>query len=527
MTSGDAIIRKTCSRAIEGLHVLVVLTLLVVPLSVVVQALYSLAHDADAAQLSEIVRLTRWLTLLWNTVVVSGIALITAVLLGSIFGFLIARTNMPGARAFALVAVLGACMPVYVSTVFIFSVISLWSYAHSAVACGIMYGLIYSPLATVALAAVFRAADRDIEDQARLDASDLKVLPCVTLPHAAWGVAMIGLLIALLVAADHSLADILIVRTFAEEVYTQYALHGVAAGPALSSFPVMLILAALLILIQRRYRFFGEHSPWRFGVPPREFSLGRLRWPAFFACLALAGVILTPPAVALMKRVGTHAQLFTTVHTLMTEVNRSFFLAAIGAAVVVIFAVGLAWGALRTRRLRWFIFAAIVIPLGLPAPVVGIGLIDLLNRPGPLGLLFDSSAILVIGYVARFLPVGVLLLIPAVQRVPIEQELAARVDGCTWFGVQRHVYWPAMLNAVAVVWLIILILCFGEVGAAVLLAPPGAPSASVRAATLIHFGVYRDLAVLALLSVAYITIPWLLLALLMRRIVVRMYHRST
>jgi iron(III) transport system permease protein len=145
--------------------------------------------------------------------------------------------------------------------------------------------------------------------------------------------------------------------------------------------------------------------------------------------------------------------------------------------------------------------------LAVPAPVIGISLISLLNRPGVAGWIYDSPLVIVAGYFVRFLPVAVLLLMPAVQRVPRELEQAARVDGCDWVAEHWHIRRPALLKDALVVWLIIVILCFAEVGATVLLAPPGWATASVRAFTLIHFGVYRDLAVLALLSVAFILLP--------------------
>jgi ABC-type Fe3+ transport system permease subunit len=50
-----------------------------------------------------------------------------------------------------------------------------------------------------------------------------------------------------------------------------------------------------------------------------------------------------------------------------------------------------------------------------------------------------------------------------------------------------------------------------------LLAPPGWATVSVRAFTLIHYGVYRDLAVLAVLSVGTIALPCLVLVLLLKR----------
>ena len=69
----------------------------------------------------------------------------------------------------------------------------------------------------------------------------------------------------------------------------------------------------------------------------------------------------------------------------------------------------------------------------------------------------------------------------------------------------------------AIVWLVVAVLCFAEVGCTVLLAPPGWTTASVRAFTLMHFGVYRDLAVLALASVGCILLPWLVLVCLLKR----------
>jgi ABC-type Fe3+ transport system permease subunit len=104
-----------------------------------------------------------------------------------------------------------------------------------------------------------------------------------------------------------------------------------------------------------------------------------------------------------------------------------------------------------------------------------------------------------------------------VRRIPADHEAAARVDGCDWPGVQRYVYWPAIARDALVVWLVIAILCFGEVSCTMLLAPPGWPPASVRAFTLLHFGVYQDLAVLALAATGSVALPWVALLWLLRR----------
>ncbi|MBU0616197.1 MAG: hypothetical protein KKI02_00620 [Planctomycetes bacterium] len=510
-------VRSVLGTAAVGLHVFLMIVVVAVPACALGRALHALVRASDSAQLDTLIDLERWLALLANTLIVSGVALFTATVLGLVFGFLVARTDLPGRTLITLAAVLGACVPVYVSLVFIFALIPVWQFAQSAVACGVMHGLICTPLAVIVLAAVFRSVDRGLEDQARLDADDRTVVLRVTIPQAGWGIATVGMIIVLLVATDQSIADILIVRTFAEEVYTQFTLHRTAAGPVLAGLPVLGLVAVMLVSVQVRYRLLGEHSPWHFGTPPRIIPLGRWRRPVAILCFIVILALLGPPAALLLRRIEPLQQFFATAGNVQPELLRSALGATTGATIITLFAVGLAWVALRTRRLRWLICGAVVLLLAMPAPVAGISLIDLLNRPGLAGGLYDSPATVIFGYIVRFLPFGILLLIPAVQRVPVETELAARIDGCNWLGLQRYVYWPAVINHAAIVWLVVLILCFGEVGTTILLAPPAWSTASVRAATLIHFGVYRDLAVLALLSVAYIVLPWLVLIYLVKR----------
>jgi iron(III) transport system permease protein len=459
--------------------------------------------------------------LLGNTAAVCGVALMTATVLGLILGLLIARTDLPGRTAVLAASILGVCVPVYVSMVFVLAVVPLWQFGSSPWLCGLLYGLVYTPLAVMVLAAVFRSADRELEDQARLDADMPRVLRCVTIPQAGWGIATLGVLIVLLVATDFTIADILMVRTFAEEVYTQYALDRSPAGPVLASLPVLVIVAVLLVAIQVRYRLLGEHSPWQFGDRPRTLRLGRAGPLVAIGCGVVLLAYVGVPAGALLTRIESPGAFVSAAGGLRSELLMSGILAAVGATAVVSLSVGLAWAALRAGRLRWLIWVAVVLLLALPAPVAGISLIELLNRPGWAGELYDSPAVVALGYLVRFLPLGVLLLIPAVQRMPVEIELAARLDGCDWLALQRHVYWPAVAADAAIVWLVIAVLCFAEVSCTVLLAPPGWLTASVRAFTLMHFGVYQDLAVLAIASAGCILLPWLVLICLLKRKLVR------
>lgn len=496
-------------------HVLLLLGALVVPVWAVTSALSGSGDDASASLAPTV---QRWWALLQNTAIVAGVSAAVAVACGGLLGFLIARTNLPGRRFLWFLACFAACQPIYVSAVFVFSVIPLWTYAESAAFCGLLYGVFYTPLAVVLLSAAFRAGDAELEDAGRLDGTSRQVLLRITLPAAQWGLATVGGFVLLLVATDYTLTDTLLVRTFAEEVYYQYQLRRSAAGPLLTALPILCLLAALLVGLQWRYRLVGEGAEWQAGRPPRTLRMGRLpRWLLALALLGGLAALLYPFIASVLAKAGPPDVAMSAAWELRYEALTSFLIGGATALILTFSAVGLAWAGLRARRFRWTVWVAVVVLLALPAPVVGIALIELLNRPGLLGRIYDSPAVVVIGQTVRFLPLAILLFAPAVERVPRELELAARVDGADWAAVQRYVYWPAMRVHAPAVAFVLLILSFGEIGVTHLVSPPGAPPLAVRAFTLIHFGVYGDLAVLAMVSAACITLPWAALLLLVRR----------
>lgn len=518
MSDKQAHAQRLLRSGATGLQAVLIVLALSVPVWAILSAISAVWDPANAEDLKSLVNLSRWMALLRNTAIVCGVAVVTAGVLGALLGLLSTRTDMPGHRLLTGAALYGACVPVYISTVFFFAVISKNALIGAGVTCGFLYGLAYTPLATLILGAAFRSSDRGLEEQALLDTGPWSVLWRVTIPQAVWGFVVLGLVVLLFVATDFTITDILTVRTFAEECYSQYQLYRCRLGPLLTAVPILIVLAVLLVSAQVRYRFFGEQSPWQFGTRPRVLSLGSWRWVCAGLCVvAVVGGAGVPTAV-LLSKVESAAGFATSYVGVQPDLLTSLSLGPAGATIVVLGALWPAWAVARGGRLaRWGIGSMLVLLLALPAPVVGISLIEMLNRPGPCGWLYDRPLVVVFGYFVRFLPIGILLLIPGARRVPHELEWAARVDGCDWVGVQRHVRWPAMVTDIGIVWLVVLVLCFAELGTTNLVFPPDWATASVRAFTLIHNGVYRDLAVLALVSIAFILLPWVLLAWLLKR----------
>lgn len=500
-------------RAAQPLHDVLLGVALIVPLYAIGDALGSLLNPDRAALSSSFFTWGRWAILLLNSTIVCGVAVGVALTIGGVLGLLLMRTNLPGRMVLLAVTLFGACMPPYVITVFVLTFIPpgwfqqddlAWTVRYFAT--GTLYGLTYIPLATLLIGAAARAVDRDIEEQALLDASAFAVVRRVTLPLIRGALGATGLLIVLLVATDITISDVLLARTFAEECFTQFQIDRQRAGPLLTGLPVLLVLAVALLMAQARLRIAGGSTPWHAVTTPRIFALRRWR------VVLGVGVVLSIMVAAAVPLIGLCSKLTAgavATAAIGAALVRSTILAVTAAVIVVVPGLGLAWIAARGAWWRRFLVTGgVMLLLALPGPVVGISLIGLLNRPGPLGWVYDHATVVVLAYVVRFLPIGILLLIPAMARTPVELEWAARVDGCDWLGVHRHVRWPAARREAAVVALVVMILCFGEISSTVLVVPPGSETAAVRAFTLMHFGVYGDLAALTLLSMACILLPW-------------------
>jgi iron(III) transport system permease protein len=153
-----------------------------------------------------------------------------------------------------------------------------------------------------------------------------------------------------------------------------------------------------------------------------------------------------------------------------------------------------------------------VVLFAVPSTVVGVGLISLWNRAGVLGALYGTDAMLLLGYLARFLPVAALGMAAAVRQVPHSHEEAAATTGAGWARTMLHIVVPQVFTALTAVWVVVFVLAFGELGASILVAPPGETTLPIRIYTLIANAPPSQVAALALLQAAVILSPLLILA---------------
>lgn len=364
--------------------------------------------------------------------------------------------------------------------------------------------------------------ERELEEDALTVAGPVRMLWAVTLRRARAAVAAAAVWVALLAATEITVTDMMQVRTFAEEVYTQFVLGDRAALARAVAAAVPSVLLAWGIVVVAAGR-------WERTLPPRAvldtspllLMLGWRRWPLLVLILAVIGILAGVPVASLVWKAGVAGSPQTWSASVAVQAVASAFrvrglllvesLGVALAAGVVTASLGLTacWLALRARWWHAGLLGLLAVVWAMPGPVIGIGLrqtigslVDLAGTDSAVArALYYGPSPLPLGwaYLVRLLPAAVALLWPVVRLVPPELLDAARLEGAYPGQELRFVVWPLARAAWLRAGLAVAVLALGEVSASKLVETPGAQLFAQEVFTQMHYGVTNNLAGLCLL----------------------------
>jgi iron(III) transport system permease protein len=350
--------------------------------------------------------------------------------------------------------------------------------------------------------------------------------------------AVAFLWVAVATAGEMTVTDLFLVRTYAEEIYTQFALGDTLGGTTWHLFPSVLatawVLLAGLLLVARLIpgdRFASQRAP-------RVFDLGRWRIAAGGIAVVAVGLLTLVPAASLAVKAGRtvtrveagfergwSAEQFLSM-TLASplrfgrEFGWTLAIGALAATTAVAVALPLAWNARRRgwRALGAWIAAAAC--LAIPGPLVGLGLIRLFNAFdwAWLAWLYDRSiAPIWMAQSIRALPLATLVLWYALRTIPTELLASATLEGASPLARFVRIVLPQRMPAVGVAWLVAFAIAAGELDASILVIPPGIITLPIQVFGLIHYGVDDQVAGVSLFIMALIVLLAAVVALVGKR----------
>ena len=382
--------------------------------------------------------------------------------------------------------------------------LSAWTYSLPAAI--LVLSLVFYPVSMLATEVAMRRIDGRLEEAALVVAPRRRVLRRITLPLAAPGVFAAGLIVFVLSVSEFGVPGLLQVRVYTTEVFTAFAALYDFSRAVVMAVPLLLLclVVALIAAALLGDRLVATHRSA--GTRPVQFDQWR-RSATGAAIVILFVALVLPLAILLDEALGARSLVAVLADSGGAMVN-SLLLATIGATAVVTVAVWLGYGRARSGgRLGQGVDILFVVLFAVPSTIVGVGLIGLWNRSGPFGAVYGTDAMLVLGYLARFVPITALALAATTRYVPVSHEEAAAVSGAGWLRTMWRIVLPQMRLGLAAAWVIAFVLVFGELGVSILVAPPGEATLPIRVYTIIANTPSSHVAALALLQTAVIFVP--------------------
>lgn len=329
---------------------------------------------------------------------------------------------------------------------------------------------------------------------------DIAVFANVVLPLARPAIMAGGGIIFLLCLTDYSVPSLFSVNVYPLEIFSEFSASGEPARSLLLSIPFLFPAFLVAVFSQAWLRNTAQTStdedrmnrkPFQY---PRWFAL--LQWSAVAMLLLQAGVLLG----SLLITTGTLEQFISSVYLAKEDLWFTLKVTIISSLVCLPLALAVA-GELTRLRMRGQIWWLLVVAsIAVPGPLIGIGLISIWNRPIFSGLQ-GTELMPIIAMLCRFTPLAALVLFAFLRRIdPILMD-AARIFqanfGQTLLKIAIPMLIPGFFAAAAVVFT----LGIGELGATLIVIPPGESTLTLRIYNYLHYGASSSVAGLCLLMV--------------------------
>jgi iron(III) transport system permease protein len=293
------------------------------------------------------------------------------------------------------------------------------------------------------------------------------------------------MLVFLMTMADFTVPSVFGFSTYPLDIFAEFGAAHSPGGAFVHALPMVVfsLLAALpAAFLFRRAAFAKRRGGDRLALAPRNR-------PSAFTAISLGAVFLFAAAVlfSLFAQVSGPTAFLATLASSGRELWHSFMLAFLMAVCGLPVALAAGWviarGAAGASVLATFAVAA---SIALPASLTGIAVVGLLGRCAP-GLLGTVAAVVLAG-VLRTAPYGALVAAGFIGGLDSQQIAAWKLYRRSPADGLLRVVFPLVGGGVLLAALVMLALALSELGATLLLIPPGMNTVTIKIYNYLHYG---------------------------------------
>jgi iron(III) transport system permease protein len=470
----------------------------------------------------------RHLDLARNSLSLASGTTLLSVMIGVPLAFLLSRANLWGKALFGILYLIPILIPPYTHAIVwcrlegrINTFLSLD--IHSLFGAIVVLSLAYFPFVTLMTISGIKSIDRSLEEASLMRHGPWRTLKDITLPLASPHIFSGSLFVFIFSIVDFGVPDILRVNVYPVEIFIQFGALYDERAAALLSFPLITI-TLILVLLQRWHMRARSYVNLTAGSGRSiTYELRGLHPLAFTFCLIVFSLSAFIPVAVLIEEAGLLSNYIRVLSSSIDQISYSIVLAALGGLVTVSLALFISYMIERGKtRAMISLELASLIPFAIPGITLGIGLIKVWNRP-IIDILYGCPFIIVLGYVARFIPFTVRATSSGIKQINPHLEEAGLLGGSSWMRVITRIAIPLSWPSLMAGFFITFILSLGELGTTLLIIPPGRETIPIKIYNLMHYGADQMVAALCLILVG-ITLAFSALFLVSYRRAVKVFR---
>lgn len=426
------------------------------------------------------------LTLLLSSATIAAGVAVLSTLSGTLLAFLLYKIKTPFASWFKLLLLLPLFISPYIWAVawkdFFYFAFGNSGIISSTGGLIFIHTSIFTPLAMLIVGSGFRNINSQLEESGLIITDFKNVVLKIIIPLIKPAVASSFVLIFIFSISEFSVPGFLGIKVFTTEIFTQFSAfynHSLAVMQSL----LLVVVCILLLMSEKKYianaPFLSVGSKGNNAVTYKP----RYTNAAFLFILFWLGVfVILPPVMLVIQTFGAGITYFAKAfYLLKSSFVPSIFLSLISAIVIVFAGFNIAFFTKNGEKKS--INILLLIAFIVPSVVMGISLIKFYNHPF-FNFIYGSYAIIIIGYIAKFLFIAVKLIENALKKIPDSLDEAAQIAGISLFGRITKIFLPLTMQTVFTTFIIIFIFSISELGTTVMVYPPGSELMQVKIFTL-------------------------------------------
>ncbi|MBU4234467.1 MAG: iron ABC transporter permease [Proteobacteria bacterium] len=366
--------------------------------------------------------------------------------------------------------------------------------------------LSYFPYLTLFVLSAILSLDPSLEEAGWLSLNRRQVFWRITFPFIRPYLAAGLIIVFVFATGNYGVPALLGVHTYPVETFAEFSVFFSTDRAIMAALPLLLLVSGLIIWhwqLMRR-RDFSVLSPQSFvKITPRIPHASLI---AFFLGTFIFLAVVLPLAWILWES-ASWRNYATALQTAWLPIVTTLVLAVSTASLAVLFCYPAAYFIVRTRTWSAFFLDLVsFLPLAIPGTILGVGLIRVWNHPAT-GFLYGSAAILLVAYLAQFSSFALRCLVPSMHQISPRLEDSYLIYRRGWLRRQVHIVGPLARNGMSAAWILVFVLCLGELGSTLLIIPPGMETLSLRIYNLLHYGAHEIVAALSVILLSLTLVP--------------------